>query len=120
MHYDSEGGPPVADDKSKSRKATAVPDGHRRIRWAYCAADTSKNGTVEDVPADEAAIWTAEHRAVYVDDDTPLGPVEREMRPTRAPLGGASADTSSAGEPGSTTAASTGTTGSATGATSRT
>jgi hypothetical protein len=90
-----------------SAKATAVPEGHTRVMWVYCAADTSKNGTVEDVPELDAKSLIEGNRAKAVDASTPLGRAARKTRPERsygAGAGLAPGDTSSGGEAGSATA----------------
>jgi hypothetical protein len=92
--------------KASASKATAVPDGHTRIMWVYCAADTTKNGTVEDVPELDAKALVEGNRAKAVDPSTPLGRADRKTRPERtygAGNGLAPADTSSGGETGSAT-----------------
>lgn len=79
---------PAAASGGPKAKSTAVPDGHRRILWVYCAGDTDRNGTVEDVPAAEAAALVEGNRAAYVDDETPIGPANRPTHPERRPAGG--------------------------------
>lgn len=75
--------PAEAEADAKPAEATGVPEGHRRVMWVYCAADTSKNGHVEDVSADEARSLVEGNRAKYVDDETPLGKAERKLKPER-------------------------------------
>jgi hypothetical protein len=91
----------VAENTSKKTKGPA--QGERRLRVSY-SPDGFRG--VKDFDDELAAVMVAEHRATYVDDDTPLGAEELEGPEFRMPMS-ASADTSSNGAEGSTTAAST-------------
>lgn len=77
----------------KTPAVDPVPDGHRRVMWVYCAGDTARNGTVEDIPAGEAAALVEGNRVAYVDDETPLGPSNRPTHPERRAGGRVAADT---------------------------
>ncbi len=82
-----------ADKTPAAAAVDPVPDGHRRVMWVYCAGDTDRNGTVEDIPAGEAAALVEGNRVKYVDDETPLGPSNRPTHPERRAGGRAAADT---------------------------